>query len=281
MAYRRMVLLLFLATGAVIGVRVFASGSNGERTTPTTPASAETVSPSPSASDGALPSTTPASTSPQPTVDPLGQPPLLACNYWDLPARQIGYGEWHRTLLDTAFVLPESYVPPQLVPLTEAGFESELLVRRVLIADLRALRRAAQAAGNPVEVEAAYRTFVQQAVLFDNRVADFGEEKALRRAARAGHSEHQLGTAVDFKTAGADTVSQGWESTPAGSWMAENAHEFGFVMSYPRDEQETTCYSYEPWHFRYFGRDVAARIHASGLTVREYLWAQETGSLDE
>jgi D-alanyl-D-alanine carboxypeptidase len=54
--------------------------------------------------------------------------------------------------------------------------------------------------------------------------------------------------------------------------MAANAWRYGFVMSYPRDAFEQTCYDYEPWHYRYVGRDLAARIRASGLTPRQFLW---------
>jgi D-alanyl-D-alanine carboxypeptidase len=58
-------------------------------------------------------------------------------------------------------------------------------------------------------------------------------------------------------------------------WMADNAWRFGFVLSYPKGRSDQTCYAYEPWHYRYFGRDLAAKIHASGLTTREYLWRAE------
>jgi D-alanyl-D-alanine carboxypeptidase len=60
-------------------------------------------------------------------------------------------------------------------------------------------------------------------------------------------------------------------------WMARNAHLYGFVLSYPRGESDVTCYAYEPWHYRYFGRGMATRIHESGLTVREYLWNVDKG----
>jgi D-alanyl-D-alanine carboxypeptidase len=58
--------------------------------------------------------------------------------------------------------------------------------------------------------------------------------------------------------------------------MKAHAWEYGFVMSYPKGKTGVTCYSFEPWHFRYFGRELAARIHASGRTTREYLWANFT-----
>src|SRR5207237_2809472 len=84
--------------------------------------------------------------------------------------------------------------------------------------------------------------------------------------------------AFDFKTEGAADVDRTWESEPAGRWMTENAWRYGFVMSYPRGREDETCYGYEPWHYRYFGRPLAAEIHASGETTREYLWIHRTGA---
>ena len=63
-----------------------------------------------------------------------------------------------------------------------------------------------------------------------------------------------------------------WASTRAGAWMAGNAWRYGFVMSYPRGAFDVTCYDYEPWHYRYVGRALAAEITASGLTPRQLLW---------
>ncbi len=54
--------------------------------------------------------------------------------------------------------------------------------------------------------------------------------------------------------------------------MATNAHKYGFLLSYPPDAAERTCFDYEPWHLRYVGREVAADVIASGLSLREYLW---------
>jgi D-alanyl-D-alanine carboxypeptidase len=96
--------------------------------------------------------------------------------------------------------------------------------------------------------------------------------------ARPGHSEHQLGVAIDFRTAGA-TGTGNFGSTPAGRWLAIHAWEYGFVMSYPNGRTTVTCYDGEPWHFRYVGRTQAAEIHASGETVREYLWANFTNTV--
>jgi D-alanyl-D-alanine carboxypeptidase len=224
------------------------------------------------AGPGGEPASPDASASPEPAVQ---APP--ACSYGKTKPKTTDYSEWSLTLLDTRYRLTSAYVPPNLVSVGQAGFEGDFLVRAFLIEDLTALRKAANEAGTPVALVAAYRSYQQQVSLFERRVDDLGYEDAIRRTALPGHSEHQLGTAVDFKTPGEADVDQRWESSPPGRWMARNAHRFGFVLSYPQGKSAVTCYAYEPWHYRYFGRAMATRIHDSGLTVRGYLWNLEKG----
>jgi len=202
-----------------------------------------------------------------------GTPPN--CNFDANLALQADYSDWQSTLVDTTQRLPKSYAPPDLAPVTDAGFVSPGEIRSLVIADLSALRQAAAAAGAPLGIVAAYRSYADQRALFHEREAQLGYTAALNHVALAGHSEHQLGTAIDFTSSGLADVDQSWAKSPAGRWMAANAWRFGFVLSYPRGRSDLTCYAFEPWHYRYFGRDVAARIHASGLTTREYLWRQE------
>lgn len=196
------------------------------------------------------------------------------CTRTSRPARHIAYDDWARTLVDTSYRLPPDYQPPDLVSAGAAGFGGPFTVREMLLEDLSALREAAELSGNPIELAAAHRTFEQQAFLFEQRERQLGREEALKVVALPGHSEHQLGTTVDFKTAGAEDVDLTWASTPAGAWTIQHAPEFGFVLSYPQGRQAKTCYRYEPWHFRYFGRARAAAIVASGLTPREFLWLE-------
>jgi D-alanyl-D-alanine carboxypeptidase len=184
--------------------------------------------------------------------------------------------DWAATLLDTTFRIPTSYALDDLVPVTDAGFDNEpqLLIRSLVVPDLAELRQAAADAGNPIDIVAAYRSVAEQKDLFDRRVQDLGQEEAEAKTARPGHSEHQLGTAIDFRSFGDLDVSQKWDTTPTGQWMLKNAWKYGFVQSYPKAKTDVTCYAYEPWHYRYFGRALAKAIHDSGLTVREYLWDQ-------
>jgi zinc D-Ala-D-Ala carboxypeptidase len=200
--------------------------------------------------------------------------PAPPCGFADRPAAEADYDDWPRTLVDVRYRLPASYVPPDLVSAGQAGFSAVEGLRALVVPDLSEVREAAAAAGHPLGLIVGYRSFEQQRELFDRRVRELGRPEALRRVALPGHSEHQLGTAFDFTSAGDDDVTQAWGETPTGRWMAANAWRFGFVMSYPRGREAVTCFTYEPWHFRYVGRDRAAEVRASGLTLREFLWRE-------
>jgi D-alanyl-D-alanine carboxypeptidase len=80
-----------------------------------------------------------------------------------------------------------------------------------------------------------------------------------------------LGTAIDVLNPEAGELTAAFADTPAGKWIAAHAHEYGFVLSYPADAHDRSCYHYEPWHLRYVGRDVAAQIHDAGVSPREWL----------
>ena len=102
---------------------------------------------------------------------------------------------------------------------------------------------------------------------------EFIDETRLRFTLREGVTFHD-GTPFN-----AEAVKFTWERAfdedapgPAGSWLIANSWRYGFVLSYPKDSREVTCYIYEPWHYRYVGRETAALIHESGLTLREWLW---------
>ena len=212
---------------------------------------------------------------PGPTA--LAQDALPACRYDDLPTPHDAYEDWALTLLDPLYRLDERYAPPDLEPLAELGLPGEHRARALLLDDLRALLEAAAEAGTPLAVQSAYRSHAYQARTFASWVGRNGEAAALLTSARAGHSEHQLGTALDFRSADGPPAweLEDWGATPAGAWLAANAARYGFVMSYPQGAQESVCYSYEPWHYRYLGRERAQAVAASGLSLREWLWRQQ------
>lgn len=202
---------------------------------------------------------------------------LPACKYEDVLTTHQSYDDWQRTLLDTIYKLPDTYAPPDLVSTSQAGLAPDYKLRALVISDLAALGQAAKDAGVPLELQSAYRSYNYQATVFQSWVDKQGYQAALESSARPGHSEHQLGTAMDFRSAGgaAPWDVEDWGRTPTGTWLAQHAWEYGFVMSYPAGKQAITCYIYEPWHYRYVGKDVAKAVKESGLTLREWLWLEQ------
>jgi LAS superfamily LD-carboxypeptidase LdcB len=198
-----------------------------------------------------------------------------ACHYADVLTSRRAYDQYATTLLDTIYMLPSSYAPGDLVDTGGLGLNSGYRVRSIIGSDLAAMARDARAAGTPLEIVSAYRSYAQQEATFNYWVSVSGYEQALLTSARPGHSEHQLGTTLDFTSLGGSAPWNyaDWASTPTGAWMAQNAWRYGFVMTYPRGKTTQTCYSYEPWHYRYVGRPIAAAVRDAGMSLREAIWA--------
>jgi D-alanyl-D-alanine carboxypeptidase len=205
------------------------------------------------------------------------QEPLPPCRYDDIPTQHQNYDDWPITLLDTIYMLPESYVPPDLVLASEAGLSADYKLRSIVIKPLKNLLQDAKAAGHALEIQSAYRSFSYQKTTFEYWVEKEGQEAALKSSARPGHSEHQLGTSVDFREVGgkAPWDLEDFAQTPGGAWLAQHAWEYGFIMSYPKGKENLSCYMYEPWHYRYVGIDVARAVRESTLTLREWLWQNQ------
>ena len=201
-------------------------------------------------------------------------PPLPACAYRDVLTPLRAYTQWQTSLLDTTYMLPSTYAPGDLVSTSTAGLTAGHSVRQLVIADLKAMSTAAAVAKAPLAVQSAFRSYAQQASTFAYWVQVAGYSQALITSARAGHSEHQLGTGIDFRSLGGSAPWNyaDWGTTPAGKWLAAYAWQYGFVMSYPKGAQALTCYAYEPWHYRYVGRVEAKQIHDSLLSSRQWLW---------
>jgi zinc D-Ala-D-Ala carboxypeptidase len=213
--------------------------------------------------------------------DDRGAPitPLPACTYLDLPTARPGLDAWATTVLDTLYALPASYVPPDLVDTGQAGLNGGHLIRSLALADLTAMVAAAEADGARLAVQSSYRSYGSQVLTFNGWVRQVGLDAALSISARPGHSEHQLGTAIDFRSVSGPSPWNipDWAVTAEGAWMSANAWRYGWILSYPRGSSEVSCYGYEPWHFRYVGREIARSIHDSATTERQWLWAQGYG----
>ena len=199
---------------------------------------------------------------------------LPSCRVADVLTAQRGYADWNRTILDTTFRLASSYAPRDLRSTAAAGLNGGHSVRSLVIARSQGhgLRRAEGrcAARRPVRVPELLHPELD-VLLLDPRLG-------LRRGAeveRPGRSQRAPARDdVDFRSYGgsAPWYYADWGRSKAGAWLRSNAWKYGFVMSYPKGKTTLTCYAYEPWHYRYVGRTMAAKVRASGLTLREYLW---------
>ncbi|QTC43213.1 M15 family metallopeptidase [Bacillus sp. V3] len=116
-----------------------------------------------------------------------------------------------------------------------------------------------------------YRSYDYQEMLLNREIEQFGKEKAVMAVAPPGQSEHQSGLAMDISSQSNDfQVNIEFAQTKEGKWLAANAHKYGFILRYPEDKVDITQYQYEPWHFRYVGKDAAKVIYENDWSLEEY-----------
>lgn len=114
----------------------------------------------------------------------------------------------------------------------------------------------------------AYRSYEYQEKLYNDYVTENGKLYADISSARPGHSEHQTGLAIDVTRNNEDYHN--FEATEEFIWMQNNAHKFGFILRYPKEKEDITGFKYEPWHYRYVGKEIAEYIHDNNITLEEY-----------
>ncbi len=183
----------------------------------------------------------------------------------------IADGDYLLALVTKETTLRSDYQPDDLKAVPDYMYPSrDMKLRKEALDHLIKLWHAAKEDGVTPHILSAYRSYDYQAVLFQSYADTHGEEAANRFSARPGQSEHQLGTAVDFGGTPFDLTAD-FADTEQGHWLAENAHIFGFALSYPEGKEHITGYVFEPWHYRYIGVDAAVEWKESGKTLKEYL----------
>ncbi len=169
--------------------------------------------------------------------------------------------------------LPEDYVPPQLVSLSDYKIQTLgiICLREEAAASLAQMFQDAKAQGINLAVTSGFRSYDVQKLLYDYWYQLEGAE-ALSEIAPPGHSEHQLGTAVDLTGASVHFagVDKNFGDSPEGKWLALNAYKYGFVLSYG-DQNASHDYIFEPWHYRFVGVWIANMLHESSGTLESYL----------
>lgn len=199
---------------------------------------------------------------------PAYKPPVT----WD-PSRDVT-----RLLSDPESVLvvvnkrralnPGNYSPPDLVKVTGVPGGSSHQLRREAAQQLTAMHKEAAGKGAGFSVTSAYRSRAYQSQLFSSNAARRGVAAAETFSARAGHSEHQTGWAVDIY-AGGCRLQACFGNTTSGRWVAQHGHKYGFIVRYPQGKTSITGFTYEPWHLRYVGVELATYMHSRGITTLE------------
>ena len=179
--------------------------------------------------------------------------------------------DWALRLVNPSHPIGD-YAPPELVTLTNG-----VQIDARIYPPLQKMFDAMYAAGYSPYTREGYRTFEAQQDIMDTRIRmhlaegyteEGAKEQAEKYVAIPGTSEHQTGLAVDINS----TDGNSW---PLYGWLAQHAHEYGFILRYPQGAEEITGYQYEAWHFRYVGKEAAAEITQRGITLEEYLTQKE------
>ena len=256
-------LLLFILAGLAIGFAVTEKRKPAEPTTnavsevetePQTepPTEAQTAAPEPTTAK-APPVSLPQSADGNPvTVSPDGD-------------------NWELTLVKLQYRLPEDYKPT-----LQAAVEGSSVQLDARVAPFYAeMYAAAKADGCTLTPYSGYRTYARQQENFDRKVAYYVSQglseaeataQTQTRILPAGASEHNMGFAMDIVSASADFIS-----TKEFSWLSAHAHEYGFILRYPENKTDITGVMYEPWHWRFVGKEAAAEMQKSGQCLEEYL----------
>ena len=177
-------------------------------------------------------------------------------------------------LVDKAHFLPEGYAPPDLISLTAATAQGRsytisrdgLSLRAPAERALEEMARAARADGITLLASSTYRSYEYQVGVYRRNVEQMGQAVADRESARPGASQHQLGTVVDF-----GSITDEFAQTKAGRWLDENAHRFGWSLSFPQGYEDVTGYRWECWHYRYLGREALAFQRKWFCNVQQYM----------
>lgn len=181
---------------------------------------------------------------------------------------------WELVYVGNDYPLDEKYKPK----LTEVA-EDRYVDSRIAENTKRMLKDGEEA-GMKFYIVSAYRSMEDQKKVFNENMqmrvnegdsyidAYYNTKKVI---AAPNCSEHSLGLSLDIVSSEYDALDEAQADTKEAKWMAENAYKYGFILRYPKDKEKITHISFEPWHYRYVGKEVAEKIKSKNITFEEYL----------
>jgi len=164
--------------------------------------------------------------------------------------------------------LTPDYVPQDLEIIDVNYACKDKYLRHDARINFEKMAKQAKNEGYNIIAVSTYRSYEYQDKLYNSYVNDKGFYFADMASARAGHSEHQTGLAVDVADKSLDYDN--FEKTKEFIWIKDNAHKYGFILRYPKASFHITGFKYEPWHYRYVGIDIATYIYKNNLKLEEY-----------
>ncbi|MDD6400824.1 MAG: M15 family metallopeptidase [Lachnospiraceae bacterium] len=156
-----------------------------------------------------------------------------------------------------------------------SGFE----IDKRMLDDLRALLEACNSSGFEYNIISAYRSKETQQELFDEEVAKYSDnlseeeakKEALKNVQLPGYSEHHLGLSIDITSVDTTSLENFNKNDMTNKWLMDNCHNYGFIVRYPEDKIDITGISFEPWHYRYVGKEVASIMKINKLSFEEFM----------
>lgn len=169
-------------------------------------------------------------------------------------------------LVNKYYALDENYSPSNMISISPYG--SVKMVQTAALAFIELCDQAKED-GYTIMGISGYRSYQTQKNLYNRYLQKDPQSVVDTYSARAGHSEHQTGLAIDVSSNNADILT--FEMSTSFQWMKENAHLYGFILRYQKGKEDITGYKYEPWHYRYVGKEIATLLHQTGMTYDEYV----------
>ena len=179
-------------------------------------------------------------------------------------------------LVNKENLLTSDYEPEELIEIHEPTGSKldKTYVNRLNIDAYNAFKKMQTAALKEkfeIFIDSSYRTYQYQEKIFNNCILQKGLEHAQKFVAMPGGSEHQTGLAIDiiFRRNN-EMIENQTENDPEIQWMFTNAYKYGFILRYPKGKEKITGFNFEPWHFRYVGKELAKKLYISDITLEEY-----------
>lgn len=175
-------------------------------------------------------------------------------------------------LVNKYYLLGSDYEPSDLVTISQTyswGDKGSQRIRKDVYDAFLEMWNSASAEGYYLMVSSSYRSYQEQEIVYNNYKKTRGQKYADSIAARPGASEHQTGLTLDIFSK-LNNNKNSFKDTDTAKWLKDNSYKFGFILRYPEDKVNVTGYSYEAWHFRYVGKDVAKYIYDNNITFEEY-----------